>query len=125
MSTDRYKLGCETLAKTTGSSGTAVTDKLDKIYPGLGKMVIEFPYGDVISRPGLDLKTREIVTLAALVALGNALPQLKVHVKGALNVGWTEIEIKEVIMQMAVYAGFPAMLNAMFAAQEVFEENQD
>jgi 4-carboxymuconolactone decarboxylase len=61
----------------------------------------------------------------ALTTLGNALPQLKVHVQGALNVGWTETEIKEVIMQMAIYAGFPAMLNAMFAAQEVFEEAEN
>lgn len=124
MSNDRYNKGLETLAKTTGAAGTAVTDKLDKIHPGLGKMVIEFPYGDVISRSGLDLKTRQIVNVAALTTLGNALPQLKVHVQGALNIGWTETEIKEVIMQMAIYAGFPAMLNAMFAAQEVFDENQ-
>lgn len=48
------------------------------------------------------------------------LPQLKVHIKAALNVGCTQEEIKEVIIQMAAYAGFPAALNAMFVAKEVF-----
>lgn len=120
---DRYTKGLATLEKTTGSAGKAVTDKLNKIHPGLGDCVIEFPYGDIMSRPGLDLKTRQMANLVALATLGNALPQLKVHVQGALNVGWTELEIKEAIMQMAVYAGFPAMLNAMFAAQEVFDQS--
>ena len=62
--------------------------------------------------------------VAALTALGNAVPQLKVHIHGALNVGCTEQEVIEVIMQMAVYAGFPAALNGLFAAKEVFNERQ-
>jgi 4-carboxymuconolactone decarboxylase len=73
----------------------------------------------------LDLKSREIATVAALTALGYALPQLKVHIHGALNVGCTREEITEVILQMAVYAGFPAALNGMFAAKEVFGERDD
>ena len=64
---------------------------------------------------------REIATIAALAALGNAQPQLKVHIEAALNVGCTRDEIVEVFIQMAVYAGFPAALNALFAAREVFE----
>jgi 4-carboxymuconolactone decarboxylase len=70
----------------------------------------------------LDLKSREIAVVAALTALGNASPQLKVHIHGALNVGCSKEEIVEVIMQMAIYAGFPAALNAMFAAKEIFAE---
>ena len=76
----------------------------------------------IYSRPGLDLKSREVAAVAALTALGNAAPQLKVHIQGALNVGCTEQEVVEVIMQMAVYAGFPAALNGLFAAKEVFAE---
>jgi 4-carboxymuconolactone decarboxylase len=57
-----------------------------------------------------------------LTALGNAQPQLKVHIRAALNVGCSKAEILEVIMQMAVYAGFPAALNGLFAAKEVFAE---
>lgn len=84
--------------------------------------MIEFPFGDIYSRPGLDLKSREIATVAALTTLGNAEPQLKAHIDGALNVGCTRTEIVEVIIQMAVYAGFPAALRAMNAAATVFEE---
>lgn len=87
--------------------------------------MIEFPFGDVYSRPGLDLKSREIATIAALAALGNAQPQLKVHIFAALNVGCTQEEIIEVFIQMAVYAGFPAALNALFAAREVFAAREE
>jgi len=87
-------------------------------------LLIEFPFGDIYSLPGLDLKSREIVVVAALTALGNATPQLKVHIHGALNVGCTKEEVIEVIMQMAVYAGFPAALNGLFAAKEVCKERE-
>ena len=74
----------------------------------------------------MDLKSREIATMAALTALGNAQPQLKVHIHGTLNVGCTREEVIEVIIQMAVYAGFPAALNGMFAAKkEVFKERDE
>jgi 4-carboxymuconolactone decarboxylase len=62
-----------------------------------------------------------IAPIASLATLGCAQPQLKVHIEAALNVGCTRDEIVEVFMQMALYAGFPASLNALFAAQEVFE----
>lgn len=90
------------------------------IAPDFARYLIEFPFGDIYSRPGLDLRSREIAVVAALTAMGNAAPQLKVHLQGALNVGVTRAEIVEVIMQMAVYAGFPAALNALAAAKEVF-----
>ena len=66
------------------------------------------------------MRSREIAVVAALTAMGNATPQLKVHIEGALNVGVTRDEVVEVMMQMAVYAGFPAALNGLFAAKEVF-----
>lgn len=95
-------------------------EALAPIAPDFARYLIEFPFGDIYSRPSLDLKSREIATIAALAAMGNAQPQLKVHIEGALNVGCTRDEIVEVFMQMAVYAGFPAALNALFAAREVF-----
>jgi 4-carboxymuconolactone decarboxylase len=82
--------------------------------------LFEFPFGDIYRRPGLDLRGREIATIAALTALGNATPQLKVHLEAGLNVGLSRTEIVEIIMQMAVYAGFPAALNGLFAAKEIF-----
>jgi len=95
---------------------------LQDIAPDFARYVIEFPFGDIYSRPGLDLKSREIAVVAALTALGNAAPQLKVHIHGALNVGCSRQEVVEIIMQMAVYAGFPAAVNGLFAAKEVFQE---
>ncbi|ACQ96932.1 4-carboxymuconolactone decarboxylase family protein [Burkholderia pseudomallei] len=83
-------------------------------------MLVEFGFGDIYSRPQLDLKSREIATIASLATLGHAQPQLKVHIEAALNVGCTRDEIVEVFMQMALYAGFPAALNALFAAHDVF-----
>ena len=122
MDTQRYEQGWKKLEEIDGDAGKNVMESLKEIAPDLGRYIIEFPFGDVYSRPGLDLKSREIATVAALAALGNARPQLKVHIHGALNVGCTREEIIEIMIQMAVYAGFPAALNGVFAAKEVFAE---
>ncbi|HGL4261683.1 carboxymuconolactone decarboxylase family protein [Burkholderia dolosa] len=119
---DRYARGWDKLKEIDGEAGERVIAALAPIAPDFARMVIEFPFGDIYSRPQLDLKSREIATIAALAALGNAQPQLKVHIEAALNVGCTRDEIVEVFMQMAVYAGFPAALNALFAAHDVFRQ---
>ena len=120
MSSERYIIGQEMLQRVDGKGGEAVVDSLRDIAPDFARYLIEFPFGDLYARPGLDLRSRDIATLAALTALGNAEPQLKVHIAAGLNVGLTQEEITEVIMQMAVYAGFPAALNGLFAAMAVF-----
>jgi len=125
MNKDRYIRGLEKLKEIDGEAGERVIQSLKDIAPDLARYVIEFPFGDVYNRPGLDLKSREIATVAALTALGNAAPQLKVHIHGALNVGCSREEIVEIIIQMAVYAGFPAALNGIFAAREVFRERDE
>jgi 4-carboxymuconolactone decarboxylase len=117
---NRYERGLRALMEIDGHGGQKVIESLADIAPDFGRYVIEFPFGDIYSRPGLDLRAREIATVAALTALGNATPQLKVHIQAALNVGLSRQEIVETIMQMAVYAGFPAALNGLFAAKEVF-----
>lgn len=122
---NRYEIGLKKLSEIDGKAGENVIESLKEIAPDLAKFTIEFPFGDIYTRPGLDLKSREIATVAALTALGNAKPQLKVHIHGALNVGCSREEIIEVIIQMAVYAGFPAALNGAFAAQEVFNERDN
>jgi 4-carboxymuconolactone decarboxylase len=122
MESDRYKRGWEKLKEIDGEAGERVIESLKDIAPDLGRYTIEFPFGDVYSRGVLSLKEREIATVAALAALGNAKPQLKVHIHGALNVGCTQEEIVEIMIQMAVYAGFPAALNGIAAAKEVFAE---
>ncbi|MGV8854168.1 MAG: carboxymuconolactone decarboxylase family protein [Devosia sp.] len=121
-SDSRYERGKLALAQIDGDAGQAVIDSLADIAPDLGRYVIEFGFGDIYSRPGLDLRSREVATIAALTAMGNARPQLKVHIKAGLNVGLSQHEIVETIMQMAVYAGFPAALNGISAAKEVFGE---
>jgi 4-carboxymuconolactone decarboxylase len=116
----RYDRGLARLHEIDGDAGVKVIDAMRDIAPDFARYLIEFPFGDIYSRPGLDLRSREIAVVAALTALGNAAPQLRVHIEGALNVGVTQDEVVEVIMQMAVYAGFPAALNGLFAAKEVF-----
>lgn len=122
MKSDRYKIGWDKLTEIDGEQGERVVESLKDIAPDFADLLIEFPFGDVYSRPGLDLKSREIATVAALTAMGTATPQLKVHVHGALNVGCTRQEIIEVMIQMAVYAGFPAALNGLFVAKAIFDK---
>ena len=124
MKSKRFEIGWEKLAEIDGKQGEKVIESLKDIAPDFADLLIEFPFGDVYSRPGLDLKSREIATVAALTAMGNARPQLKVHINGALNVGCAHQEIIEIIIQMAVYAGFPSALNGLFAAKEVFDERK-
>mgnify|MGYP005755282783 FL=1 len=118
----RYREGLATLERIDGEGGRKVIDSLQAIAPDLARYVIEFPFGDIYQRPGLDLAQRELATVAALTALGHCQPQLTVHLHGALNVGCTTEQIIEVIIQMAVYAGFPAALNGMSTARAVFAE---
>jgi len=119
---NRYERGLEKLREIDGEIGERVVESLADIAPDFSRYLIEFPFGDIYSRPGLDLRSREIAVVAALTAMGNATPQLKVHIQAALNVGVTRDEVVETIMQMAVYAGFPAALNGLMAAKEVFAQ---
>lgn len=116
----RYERGLAGLESIDGHAGEQVIAALADIAPDFGRYVIEFSFGDIYSRSGLDLKTRELATVAACTALGTAAPQLRVHLHGLLNVGGTREEAVEAIIQMASYAGFPAALNGMAAAREVF-----
>ena len=125
MENERYRRGWDKLQEIDGDAGEKVVEALKDVAPDLARYVIEFPFGDVYSRGVLSLKEREIATVSALAALGNAQPQLKVHIHGALNVGCTRQEIVEIMIQMAVYAGFPAALNGTFVAKEVFVERDE
>lgn len=122
MSHDRYKRGVARLAEIDGAAGEEVISRLADIAPDLGRYIIEYGFGDVYSRPGLDLRTRELASVAALTVMGTARPQLEVHLAAALNVGATVTEIVEIIIQMSLYAGFPASINAISALRTVLEE---
>ena len=118
---ERRRRGLDRLEAVDGPGGVEVVRTLAQSFPDFADLLLEFPFGDIYSRPGLGLREREIAVVAALCALGNAAPQLRVHIHAALHVGCTPREIVETLMQMAVYAGFPAALNGLAVAREVFE----
>jgi 4-carboxymuconolactone decarboxylase len=120
---ERYERGVEILGALNGGAGERVLDGLKAISPDFARFVAEFIFGDIYSRPLLDLKTRQIVTISALASLGGAQPQLAVHLRGALRAGLSREEIIELLIQIAVYAGFPAAINALNVAQTVFSES--
>jgi len=120
--TQRYREGWAALEEIDGEVGVRVVESLKDIAPDLGRFVIEFAFGDIYRRPGLDLLSREVATVAALTALGTATAQLKVHCHGLLNVGGSRELLVETILHIAVYAGFPAAINGMLAVREVLTD---
>jgi 4-carboxymuconolactone decarboxylase len=181
---DRHTRGLAVLEQLLGAGAAAPILAAADLSPDLVRFAIDFAFGEVLSRPGLDLKTQELCTVAALAALGHPVSQLKWHSDAALNVGAQQVEVDEVkrvaraytrptgggldaqgrldavtrelatvalltaignqpaalknhlraaltagasrnqiirvIEQMALYAGFPAALNGVAAAREVF-----
>lgn len=117
----RYEKGKKTLESIQEKSVEEIFKDLDDIAPDLSRFVIEYPYSEIYTREEVDLKTREICTVAALTVLGT-IPQLKEHINAALNVGNSPTEIVEIIMQMSAYCGFPKSINAVMAVKEVFIE---
>lgn len=99
----------------------ALKNKYEDMIEDFAETLIENAYGRFYARPGLDLRTRQIATVAALTVLGGQTgPQLKVNIEHALNSGATRKEITEVIWQMSVYGGMPAAINGLNAARETF-----
>ncbi len=98
----------------------------DKLFPTMSKDMMEMWFGKTFNREGLDAKTRLFLTLAALTVLGaQAEPQIKATVRHALEAGATEREIAEVIWQMSMFGGLPAMQKALELAQAVFAEKKE
>lgn len=116
----RREHGLAVLSRIDGHQGEVVVESLADINPALAHHVAAFAFGDIYDRPGLDPRSRQLVTIGVLCALGGCEPQLKVHIGAALNVGLTREEITEAILHTAVYAGFPRALNATFVARDVF-----
>jgi 4-carboxymuconolactone decarboxylase len=118
----RYQRGLEVMNAVDGGSAPAVMENLADIAPALAHHIVAFGFGDIYSRPGLDPKQRQLVTLGILTALGGCEPQLEVHIRTSLNVGLTPTEIVEAFTHAAGYAGFPRALNAITIAKRVFTE---
>ena len=109
---ERYRRGVEILQRLSGDGAEQTANRVAEIAPDFARMTIEFPFGDLYSRGALDLRTREIAAIAVLAALGR-IAQLRLHVGAALHVGCTCEEVVEVLMQTAIYAGFPPALTAL------------
>ncbi|MFD3448959.1 carboxymuconolactone decarboxylase family protein [Microbacteriaceae bacterium 4G12] len=124
MSNERYQRGWQKLMEVDGEGGQRVIDSLKDIAPDLGKYVVEFAFGDIYPREGLDLEQRQLVTIASLTTQGGCEPQLNVHINAALNVGLSPNEVVEAIMHCIPYTGFPRVLNAIFVAKRIFEERK-
>ena len=111
----RHARGRRRLAEVDGPAGEQIVESLGD----LGRYIVEFAFGDIYSRPGLSLRDRELITVAMLAAMGAREPQLDVHIHGALNVGVSIEELREVMIHVAPYAGFPAAINGMRRLQAV------
>jgi 4-carboxymuconolactone decarboxylase len=116
---DRYRKGLNILMGMSGAKLEMVTSKLAEVAPDFARMTVEFPFGDLFSRDGIDMRAREIAAIASIAALGNAMPQLRAHVATARKIGMSRGEIVEVLMQTSVYAGFPAAINALTACHDL------
>jgi 4-carboxymuconolactone decarboxylase len=120
----RYGRGLDQMRAIFGPGIESALQGLAATSPDLARCLVEFPFGDIYPRPGLDVKTREMLTIAALTVLGYPQAELKDQIRGALNVGCTREDILEIILQMAVYAGFPAALEALKTAASALGDKQ-
>ncbi len=122
--TEAYALGKAHTERVNPGMEAALRARYDDLLPGLARDLVELN-GRTYARGVLDDKTRALATVAALAVLGaQTRPQLKIHVAASLSVGATRAEIAEVIYQMGLYGGMPAMFNALNAAMEVFDAKE-
>ena len=117
----RYERGLEKLAEVDGTAGAEVVEPLGD----LGRLIVEFGFGDIYSRDGLTLREREIASVALLTVSAGREPQLRLHLGAALNVGLTPAEIEEVIIHTCTFAGFPTAINAMNLLHDVVETRKE
>ena len=122
MSSKQYVRGMQEMRSHFGDAADNWTAAIGDIYPEFVKVNVELPFAELYRRDIRDDKTRELCTVAALTVQGFSLPELKVHIKGALNTGSSREEILEIVTQMIAYCGFPAAPNALLAVKEVFDE---
>ena len=116
LKTRREVLGAEYVDKSMST--------VDDFNREFQELLNTYCWNDIWNRPGLPRHTRSLLNLAMLTALGKG-PELKLHIRGALNNGVSKDEIKEVFLQAAIYAGVPAAVEAFRTAREVFASSED
>jgi 4-carboxymuconolactone decarboxylase len=121
---ERYRRGLEVAGKLADEKVTHFVESgVAEVAPEFARMVIEFAFGDVYARDVLVLRCRELIAIAALAATGTAGPQLRMHVESAESAGLTKAEIIEVLIQVSLYAGFPASLNALSNCHDLLTDD--
>lgn len=118
-----YQRAMDEIRKQLGPMADSYIQKIKAVSPEFAWVNVTFPFGELYTRDAVDLKTRELCTVAGLTVQGFALPQLKVHVDAALRCGASREEVIEIIIQMIAYSGFPAATNALMTAQAVFDDH--
>ncbi len=119
---ERFARGLKAMQSIDEAQPVRILSEISDIAPDFAAYLVEYAFGDIGSRPGLDLKQREFAAVAALAAMGAAQPQLKARLHGALQLGWSRQELVELLMQISVHAGFPAAINALAALRDVVQE---
>jgi 4-carboxymuconolactone decarboxylase len=115
---ERWARGIALIREVHGEEGAALVESLGD----LGRYVGEFGFGDVYSRGTLPLRERQIATISMLTAMGGKEPQLRIHMRAALDSGVTPRELEELTIHAVVYCGFPAAINALLVLRELLEE---
>ncbi|WP_436666285.1 carboxymuconolactone decarboxylase family protein [Lactiplantibacillus plantarum] len=113
------------LQRVDAEAADHVMASLDRVAPDVTKLILEFAFNDIYTRPGLSLQQRELVTITSLLTQGDTADQLRVHLNGCLNVGLSRTEIVETCIHCIPYVGFPKVLNALTVVKEVFTKKED
>jgi 4-carboxymuconolactone decarboxylase len=119
--TDPYFVALDVLAAIGGDQNDE-RNRAAEVAPDFVKMAMSFAYGEILARPGLDLKSRTLVAVAAEAATSASSERLREHVAAALHLGWTKVEVIEVIIQTAASSGIPAALKALSDCHELLVE---
>lgn len=118
-----YAQGAETFDSSLSITAEQFVANVEPLAPGFGRLIVEMEFGAIYNRPGLDIKTRELIIIASCAALGaTGLGAVKMHIPAALRHGATRAEIVESLVQVSMAAGLPTALGALQAASEVFAE---
>jgi 4-carboxymuconolactone decarboxylase len=121
---DTYARGRDLSEALNPGMEQALEERYGALLPGMPQSVVDYAYGQHYSRAGLALRDRYLATIAALSALGGqTAPQLQINISGGLRAGLTKTEIAETIWQMSLYGGFPAAINALNVALDVFRQD--
>jgi 4-carboxymuconolactone decarboxylase len=118
---EAWKQGHALRQETLGEYGEVRRRLFEAFHPELMRFPIEFVFGTILTRPGLDMKTREMITLTIAISTGK-LREIRSHTRGFLNAGGTKEELVELLLQIAPYAGFPTYIEGVYGVLEVFEE---